>query len=73
MCDQLEKDVYEKDVEGCSGHPSSHIACYTSGGTGIYHMCQYASFYPKIRDLKVCLARYKKSLQNCKTPEQWDR
>jgi hypothetical protein len=50
-----------RDVCGCGLHPSCHLVCYVTGGTGIAHTCQHGG-YTKRRNLGVCLERYEATL-----------
>jgi hypothetical protein len=40
---------------------SSSLPCYSSGGTGTYHICE-GNYLPEERQLDVCLKRYKATL-----------
>lgn len=56
-----------KVVKGCHRGPVDHLPCYFSGGTGIYHMCQFG-YRPEKRNLDLCCRRYQKALE-----EPWDQ
>jgi len=58
-----------KAVEKCCRHPSSHLPCYQTSGTGTFHICQFG-LRPERRNLDVCLERYKAALDQRKDDDQ---